>query len=123
MKKPQSLNVFGEPLQACCTQTGVLRDGYCHVPSGDIGNHSVCAIVTTAFLQQQAWLGNDLITPRPELNFPGLKEGDRWCLCASRWYQGYQAGCAPKVILGATNQAVLKVVPLAALQAHAIDLN
>lgn len=120
MNDHSSLNVFGNPLQPCCDGTGVYRNGSCHVPASDIGNHSVCAIVTDAFLQQQASLGNDLITPMPQYNFPGLKNGDKWCVCASRWLQAYNAGIAPKVVLAATNQAALKVIPIDALKAHAI---
>ncbi|MET1219544.1 MAG: DUF2237 domain-containing protein [Glaciecola sp.] len=114
------LNVLGEPLQPCCTGTGFMRDGYCKVPASDLGNHSVCAIVTDAFLQMQARLGNDLITPIPAYQFPGLKAGDRWCLCASRWRQAYQVGLAPKIDLNATSEAALKIVTLDMLREFAV---
>ena len=95
-----------------------MRDGYCQVPNSDIGNHSICAIVTDEFLQMQARLGNDLITPIPAYQFPGLKAGDRWCLCASRWRQAYDAGIAPPVDLAACSAAALDIVTLEMLKAH-----
>lgn len=115
------LNVLGEPLQLCCSGTGFQRNGFCEVPAGDRGNHSVCAIVTDAFLLMQQRIGNDLITPIPAYQFNGLKAGDRWCLCAIRWYQSYSAGVAPPVILSATAQDALNVIDLAILQAHAFE--
>ncbi len=121
MNQNKSLNVLGNALQTCCDGTGVFRDGHCHVPAMDTGNHSVCAIVTDEFLEQQAWLGNDLITPIKNFDFLGLKNGDKWCLCASRWMQAYKAGIAPKVVLEATNMEALKVVPLEALKENAYD--
>ncbi len=114
-------NVLGEPLQPCCDGTGFMRNGYCQVPFSDRGNHSVCAIVSDEFLQMQARLGNDLITPIPAYQFPGLKAGDRWCLCASRWKQAFDYGIAPQVDLHATSEAALKIVTLDALKAHSID--
>ncbi|MEM0912012.1 MAG: DUF2237 domain-containing protein [Pseudomonadota bacterium] len=120
MSNRNSINVLGTPLMPCCSGTGIYRDGSCHVPAGDTGNHSVCAIVTDAFLQQQAWCGNDLITPIPQQQFPGLKAGDKWCLCAKRWMQGYEQGIAPAVILESTNHKALQDIPLQVLQAHAV---
>ena len=113
-------NVLGGALQLCCGNTGFTREGFCYVPTSDIGNHSVCAIVDDAFLQFSRSRGNDLITPRPEYQFPGLQAGDRWCLCASRWEEAYQAGLAPKVKLEATHEKALEVIPLAWLEAHAL---
>ena len=114
-------NVLGEPLQPCCDGTGFTRNGFCQVPNSDRGNHSVCAVVTDEFLQMQARLGNDLITPIPAYQFPGLKAGDRWCLCASRWKQAYDHGLAPQVDLRATSEAALQIVTLDALKTHSIE--
>ena len=114
-------NVLDEALQLCCGNTGFTREGYCYVPDSDYGNHSVCAIMTEEFLNYSKSCGNDLITPRPEYQFPGLKAGDKWCLCASRWHEADLAGCAPKVVLGATNKACLTIIPLEKLIAHAAD--
>jgi uncharacterized protein (DUF2237 family) len=116
-----ALNVLGKPLKLCSGNTGFTREGFCYVPPSDIGNHSVCAVMTDEFLAYSQAQGNDLITPRPEYEFPGLKAGDRWCLCAGRWLEAEQAGCAPKVMLGATNAESLSVVPLEKLVAYAID--
>lgn len=116
-------NVLGTELKMCCAGTGFQRDGFCQVISEDVGNHSVCAIVTDEFLQMQARLGNDLITPYPAYQFPGLKAGDRWCLCVSRWKQAYDVGLAPQVDLEATSEAALGVVTLAMLQEKAISTN
>jgi uncharacterized protein len=115
----QALNVFGLPLQACCfePQTGYYRDGYCHTGPEDAGRHVVCARVTREFLEFSLRRGNDLISPRPW--FPGLKPGDRWCLCAMRWQEAYEAGVAPPVVLESTHEAALRYVPLDVLVAHA----
>ncbi len=121
MSQKQSINVLGTPLKPCCDGTGIFRDGSCHVPLGDTGNHSVCAIVTDAFLQQQAWLGNDLITPDSFHKFPGLKDGDKWCVCAKRWQQAYEQGVAPKVVLEATNHEALRHISLEALKDNAVE--
>jgi len=99
--------------------TGFNRDGYCHTGPQDIGSHTVCAIVTDAFLAFSRARGNDLVTPRPEYQFPGLKAGDRWCLCVSRWKQALDADVAPSVILTACHERALEVVTLEQLQAHA----
>ena len=103
-------NIFGEPLKACCTDpmTGFYRDGLCRTDQFDQGSHTVCALVTIEFLEFSKSKGNDLSTPRPEYDFPGLKPGDKWCLCALRWKEAYQAGFAPKVDLEATNEKALE---------------
>ena len=120
----QQVNVFGEPLATCSTSpmTGWYRNGCCETDEQDRGSHTVCAVVTAEFLAFSASRGNDLSTPRPEFGFPGLRPGDRWCLCAARWREAWEAGCAPRVQLRATHRRALAVVDLAALKAHAIDL-
>jgi hypothetical protein len=116
-------NVLGGQLEPCSTDpmTGFYRDGCCHTGAGDFGVHVVCAEMTDAFLRYTRAQGNDLSTPMPMYNFPGLKPGDRWCLCASRWKEAYDDGVAPKVILEATHEAALKVVPFECLQECALD--
>ena len=113
-------NVFGAPLACCCTSplTGFNRDGYCHTGPHDLGSHTVCAEMTAAFLDFSSRHGNDVVTPRPEFGFPGLKPGDRWCLCVSRWKEALEAGVAPPVLLAATHEKALEVVTLEQLQAH-----
>lgn len=115
-------NVLGQPLAACCyhPKTGFFRDGFCHTGPMDIGSHTVCAEMTESFLTYSKREGNDLSTPRPEFDFPGLKPGDRWCVCALRWKDAYDDGVAPPVILEACNQTVLDIIPLDVLKAHAI---
>jgi uncharacterized protein (DUF2237 family) len=117
-------NVLGSALAPCCRDpvTGFYRDGYCRVGAEDIGVHAVCAVMTGPFLEFSRRRGNDLSTPRPESGFPGLAAGDRWCLCAARWQQALEAGCAPRVVLAATADAALEVVALADLKRHALDL-
>lgn len=117
-------NVLGEPLQPCGTDpvTGFYRDGYCTVGPEDVGVHGVCAVMTAEFLAQQRQVGNDLSTPRPEWNFPGLQPGDRWCVVALRWLQAYHDGVAAPVVLASTHERVLEQVPLTALQEHAVDV-
>lgn len=114
-------NVLGGPLILCSTAplTGYFRDGCCRTDESDRGLHTVCAVVTAEFLEFSRARGNDLSTPRPEYQFPGLQPGDRWCLCATRWREALEAGKAPKVLLAATHEATLRVVTLAQLQAHA----
>ena len=116
-------NVLGEPLTPCCydPKTGYYRDGFCRVGADDIGIHSVCAVVTEEFLAFSKAQGNDLMTPRPEYGFPGLKPDDRWCLCAGRWLEAAQVGLAPPVILSGTHQKTLTIIPLVKLQQHALD--
>ena len=112
--KRNSLNVLGSPLQTCSLDpvTGWFRDGCCETQAADQGRHLVCAIMTEAFLAFSKSRGNDLSTPRPEYNFPGLKPGDRWCLCLERWKEAHAAGKAPNVVLDATHQMALERVPL-----------
>jgi uncharacterized protein (DUF2237 family) len=119
------LNVLGTDIEICGTnpKTGYYRDGCCRTGPKDIGIHTVCAIVTKEFLDYSHSKGNDLITPRPELNFPGLKPGDSWCLCAMRFEEARLVGCAPKVRLAATNEKTLKIVSLRTLKDYQIDLN
>lgn len=122
---PANCNVLGEPLATCCTQpmTGFFRTGSCETGPMDTGSHTVCAQVTEEFLAFSKLRGNDLSTPRPEYGFPGLKPGDRWCVCAARWREAFEAGVAPKVVLMATHIAALEVISLADLKKHALDLS
>ena len=115
-------NVLGGPLQPCSVDpaTGCFRDGHCHTCAQDQGAHTVCAVMTAEFLEFSKSRGNDLSTPVPQYDFPGLKPGDHWCLCAGRWLEAFEAGKAPKVSLEATNAAALAMVPLQALHEHAI---
>jgi uncharacterized protein (DUF2237 family) len=117
-----SINVLGEPLKPCSYDpvTGFYRDGCCNTGPEDRGRHTVCARMTAEFLAFSRARGNDLSTPRPELGFPGLRPGDRWCLCAERWREAAGAGVAPKVVLASTHRSVLEIVPLALLRAHAM---
>ena len=122
---PQSQqNVFGEPIELCCNNplTGFYRDGHCNTGPSDLGTHTVCALMTDEFLEYSAAAGNDLSTPRPEFNFPGLVAGNRWCLCAMRWEQAHRAGKAPKLYLKATNIVTLRAIPLEILKPYALDL-
>ncbi len=114
-------NVLGGPLKPCSDspRTGFFRDGYCRTCAEDVGSHTVCVEVTAAFLAYSREAGNDLSTPRPEYQFPGLKPGDRWCVCAVRWLEAYAAGAAPPVVLAGTSEHALEIVPLEALQRHA----
>lgn len=124
-QKYPSVNVFDEPLESCSERplTGFFRDGCCNSGPADAGSHTVCVEVTEAFLEFSRFRGNDLSTPRPELAFPGLKAGDRWCLCAVRWLEAYQHGMAPRVFLRRTHKRALETVPLHVLREHAADLN
>ncbi len=121
MKKDPSLNVLGTALQSCSTDpiTGFFRDGACNTCTEDQGSHTVCALMTAEFLAFSKYVGNDLSTPRPEFGFAGLNPGDQWCLCAARFAQAHDEGCAPKVSLEATHQRALEVVPLDVLKTHA----
>jgi uncharacterized protein (DUF2237 family) len=120
-----SVNVLGGRLEACSTDpmTGFFRNGCCDTNAADRGSHTVCAVMTAEFLAFSRSRGNDLSTPRPEFGFPGLKPGDRWCLCAARWREAWEAGAAPKVRLAATHARALDVCDIAALTAHALDVN
>jgi uncharacterized protein (DUF2237 family) len=119
------LNVLGGPLGTCSDRplTGFFRDGCCNTSDEDVGRHTVCAVMTAEFLEFSKAAGNDLSTPHPEFGFPGLQPGDRWCLCAARWRQAWEAGAAPRVVLNATNEATLEVVSLEALKSLAVDQN
>ncbi len=118
-------NVFGEPLEECSLSplTGFMRTGRCETGPDDLGSHTVCAKVTAEFLDYSRSRGNDLTTPLPALDFPGLKPGDRWCLCAARWQEALDAGCAPRVVLRATHERALEVCDIADLKRHAADLS
>ncbi len=122
MQDPQPKNVLGTPLEVCCTSpmTGFYRTGSCETGPHDRGVHVVCAEVTAEFLNYSATCGNDLKTPFPQYGFPGLKPGDTWCLCVSRWKEALEAGVAPPVILAATHEKALSVVTLEELKAHAL---
>ncbi|MEL7029148.1 MAG: DUF2237 domain-containing protein [Pseudomonadota bacterium] len=117
----EQLNILGRPLEicGCAPMTGFARDGRCAHFETDPGGHLVCAVVTDAFLAFTKAKGNDLSTPRPEFDFPGLKDGDRWCLCAVRWREAMEAGVAPPVVLEATHAAALNIVSREDLLAHA----
>lgn len=114
-------NVLGGPLRPCSLDpvTGYFRNGSCDTCNEDAGSHTVCAEMSTEFLAFSQAAGNDLSTARPEYGFPGLQPGDRWCLCAARWLQAFEAGAAPPVVLAATHEAALEIIPLEALQMHA----
>ncbi|MCX7891093.1 MAG: DUF2237 domain-containing protein [Burkholderiales bacterium] len=117
-------NVLGGALADCSHRplTGFYRDGCCQTGPDDLGVHTVCAVMTREFLDFSVARGNDLVTPVPAFGFPGLKPGDRWCLCAARWKEALEAGAAPRVVLAATHEQTLEIVPLADLKRHAIDL-
>lgn len=121
--KDASVNVLGGPLEECSRDplTGFFRNGCCDTGPMDRGRHTVCALMTAEFLALSKYLGNDLSTPRPEFNFPGLKPGDQWCLCAARFLQAYEEGAAPRVRLAATHRRTLEIVPLEILRASAVD--
>ena len=124
MKEP-SKNILGEELIPCGMDpvTGFYRDGCCDTGPQDVGSHTVCVAVTDEFLRFTASVGNDLSTPMPNYGFPGLKEGDRWCLCASRWLQAHDAGHAPRVYVRSTHEAALRIIPMEKLTRMAADLN
>ena len=123
MKPAPARNVLGGPLADCSRDpmTGYYRDGCCTAGDDDLGRHLVCAVMTDEFLAFTKAAGNDLSTPRPEYDFPGLKSGDRWCLCVVRWAEAAEAGRAPQVVLEATHAAALRTVPLELLRQHAAD--
>ncbi len=117
-------NVLGERLEICSTKpmTGFFRDGCCNTGREDVGSHTVCVVMTADFLAFSKSCGNDLSTPRPEFGFSGLKAGDRWCLCAPRWQEAFEAGQAPRVALRATHEGALEHCSLADLKRLAVDL-
>lgn len=120
--KNPSLNVLGAALETCSTDpmTGFFRDGACDTCAEDNGSHTVCCVLTAEFLAYSKYVGNDLSTPRPEYGFPGLKPGEGWCVCASRWLQAADEDAAPKVNMAATHQRALEIIPLEVLEAHAV---
>ncbi|MCG3267778.1 DUF2237 family protein [Yoonia sp. I 8.24] len=123
MDKDPSLNVFGHPLAPCSTDpvTGYFRNGACDTCAQDTGSHTVCAVMTDEFLAYSKYFGNDLSTPRPEFGFKGLSAGDSWCLCASRFLQAHEEGCAPQVNLHGTHVRALEIVSIDVLQQYATD--
>ncbi len=124
-KMDPSLNVLGEALQPCSQNplTGFFRNGCCDTSAQDAGSHTVCAVMTAEFLAYSKYVGNDLSTPMPAYGFAGLKPGDRWCLCAGRFLQAHDEGCAPKVHLEATHKRALEIVPLEVLRLYAADVS
>ncbi|MEM7708532.1 MAG: DUF2237 domain-containing protein [Pseudomonadota bacterium] len=125
MEKDDALNVLGEPMSSCSEAplTGFFRDGHCNTCREDRGSHTVCARVTEEFLSFSKSRGNDLSTPQPNFGFPGLRDGDRWCLCAGRWLEAYENDAAPRVYLQSTHQRALDVVPMDVLRRFAVDLS
>ena len=123
-RRREPRNVLGEPLDTCSIKptTGFYRDGCCNTGREDVGSHTVCAVMTATFLDFSKSRGNDLSTPIPDLGFPGLKPGDRWCLCAPRWQEAFEAGQAPRVVLRATHEGALSYCSLANLKRFAVDL-
>ncbi|MDX1516687.1 MAG: DUF2237 domain-containing protein [Woeseiaceae bacterium] len=121
----KSINVFGEPLDPCGEDpvTGFFRDGCCNTSDQDLGSHTVCVRVTAEFLDFSRSRGNDLSTPQPEFDFPGLRDGDDWCLCAARWVEAYRHGAAPRVYLKRTHERALEIVPLKVLSKFALDVS
>ena len=117
-------NVLGGELEPCSSDplTGFYRDGCCRTGAEDLGSHTICAVVTPEFLQHQRRIGNDLVTPLPAYGFPGLVPGDRWCVTARNWLWAHEDGAAAFVVLASTHERVLEIVPLAALQEHAVDI-
>ena len=122
---PEDKNVFGEELETCSTNpmSGFFRDGCCCAGAEDLGMHVVCAEVTEEFLEFSKATGNDLSTPNPDFDFPGLKPGDRWCVCAFRWKEAMDNGVAPPVVLTSTNESVLELIPIEGLKRHSLDLS
>ncbi len=123
MEMDESINVFGKKLIPCSVKpkTGFFRNGCCDTNDMDFGSHTVCVQVTEEFLEFSKSVGNDLSTPMPMWDFPGLKHGDKWCLCASRWLEAYRAGMAPKVFLKSTHKRALEIIPLELLERFAVD--
>ncbi|HSK23827.1 MAG TPA: DUF2237 domain-containing protein [Egicoccus sp.] len=117
-------NVLGGDLEGCSVDplTGWFRDGSCRTGPGDVGSHTICGVMTAEFLEHQRSIGNDLITPRPEFAFPGLNPGERWCVTAPNWLRAHRDGAAAPVVLAATNERVLDIVPLEVLRRYAVDV-
>jgi uncharacterized protein len=117
-------NVLGGQLESCSTEplTGFYRDGCCRTGPGDLGSHTICAVVSTEFLEHQRAIGNDLVTPIPENRFPGLEPGDRWCVTTYNWLRSHEEGLAAFVVLAATHEGALDIVPLEVLKQYAVDV-
>ena len=124
MSEEEQLNIFNEPLEPCSFDpvTGFFRSGCCETSEQDTGSHTVCAIMTEEFLKFSKSKGNDLSTPVPAFDFPGLNSGDRWCLCAARWLEAYEAGSAPSIIARATHRGALEIIPIEAMKELALDI-
>jgi len=124
MNEDDQLNIFNEPLEACSFDpvTGFFRSGCCQTSELDTGNHTVCAIMTEEFLKFSKSKGNDLSTPVPAFDFPGLNSGDRWCLCAARWLEAYEAGSAPTIIARATHKRALEIIPIEVIKEFSLDI-
>ena len=124
MNEDDQLNIFNEPLEACSFDpvTGFFRSGCCETSELDTGNHTVCAIMTEEFLKFSKSKGNDLSTPVPAFDFPGLNSGDRWCLCAARWLEAYEAGSAPSIIARATHRRALEIIPMEVMKEFSLDI-
>ena len=124
MSEEDQLNIFNEPLEACSFDpvTGFFRSGCCETSEQDIGSHTVCAIMTEEFLKFSKSKGNDLSTPVPAFDFPGLNSGDRWCLCAARWLEAYEAGSAPSIIARATHRRALEIIPMEVMKEFSLDI-
>ena len=125
MKRTISLNIFDKELEVCSESplTGFYRDGCCTSSDQDVGEHRICAVMTNYFLEFSMQKGNDLITPNNTFGFPGLKEGDRWCLCSDRWIESFEKGVAPKIVLKSTNKLVLNKIDIVILKKFALDIN
>ena len=124
MSEEDQLNIFNEPLEACGfdPMTGFFRSGCCETSELDTGSHTVCAIMTEEFLKFSKSKGNDLSTPVPAFDFPGLNSGDRWCLCAARWLEAYEAGSAPSIIARATHRRALEIIPMEVMKEFSLDI-
>lgn len=124
MSEEDQLNIFNEPLEACSFDpvTGFFRSGCCETSEQDTGSHTVCAIMTEEFLKFSKSKGNDLSTPVPAFDFPGLNSGDRWCLCAARWLEAYEAGSAPSIIARATHRRALETIPMEVMKEFSLDI-
>lgn len=125
IKKDESVNILGGKLEPCSLDpiTGFFRDGCCNTCDQDVGSHTVCVEVTLDFLEYSRFAGNDLTTPHLEFDFPGLKEGDRWCLCANRWLEAHEKGMAPRIFLKNTHRKAMEIIPEALLKQFAATIN
>ncbi|MBV1876341.1 MAG: DUF2237 domain-containing protein [Pseudomonadales bacterium] len=125
IKQDESINVNGDVLQPCSNDpvTGFFRDGCCNTCAEDVGSHTVCVEMTTEFLDYSRFAGNDLSTPHPGAGFPGLKQGDRWCLCAARWLEAYNKGMAPRIFLANTHIKATDIIPISLLKEYAVTIS